>query len=287
MKVATPATLEDALDQLASEPKTRLIAGGTDLMVGINFGRDRPDHLLSIRHIEELKSVGTGDEVRCGAGLTYTRMIDELGAACPALAMASRTVGSPQIRNAGTLGGNLGTCSPAGDTLPVLAALDAAVTVRSLKGARTLPFSEFMIGPKQTALDPGELVTEVTFSDPGPAQIFMKAGTRNAMVIAVASLALVVDRRRRKVRVALGSVGPTILRAREAEELAEGLFEVSGWEVPLRTHAAAVKGFGGLVGRAARPIDDVRGTAAYRRHVIAVMAERALSRAGAIVDAAA
>jgi CO/xanthine dehydrogenase FAD-binding subunit len=202
----------------------------------------------------------------------------------PAMMQAARTVGSPQIRNAGTLGGNLGTCSPAGDTLPVLSALDASVVIRSRSGSRTLPFAEFMLGPGRSALNPGELVTEVTFAPAGAAQVFYKAGSRNAMVIAVASLALVVDRRRHKVRVALGSVGPTILRAPEAEELAQGFFDVSGWEEPLRAHAAALKGFGGLVSRAAKPIDDVRGTAAYRRHVVGVIAERALARAGAILE---
>ena len=144
---------------------------------------------------------------------TYTRLINELGDKLPGLAMASRTVGSPQIRNAGTIGGNVATSSPAGDTLPVLAALEATIVLRSGTGERTVPFAGFMTGPKKNVRAHDELVTAVEWDDAGPAQTFLKVGTRNAMVIAVASLALVVDRARRRVGVALGSCGPTILRA--------------------------------------------------------------------------
>jgi CO/xanthine dehydrogenase FAD-binding subunit len=283
MRVETPSGLSQALAALQADPQATLLAGGTDLMVAINFGRERPEHLVCVGRLEELQALEVGEEVRCGAGVTYSRLLEELDGSTPALAQAARTVGSPQIRNAGTVGGNLGTCSPAGDTLPVLAALDAQVEIASSQGSRRLGLSEFMLGPKQSALQAGELVTGVSWRSCGPSQVFMKAGTRNAMVIAVASLALVVDRAARRVRVGLGSVGPTVLRAPEAESLAEALFEASGWDRPLRAHAAVLRGFAGLVASAALPIDDVRGTAAYRRHVVAVMAERALARAGALV----
>jgi CO/xanthine dehydrogenase FAD-binding subunit len=208
-------------------------------------------------------------------------LLEALGDRSRALVQAARTIGSPQIRNAGTIGGNLGTCSPAGDTLPVLAALDATILLRSAAGERRVPFSAFMFGPRKSARRPGEIVYAVEWADAGPSQVFLKAGTRNAMVIAVANLAMVVDRHRRAVRVALGSVGATILRAAEAEELAAGLYEESGWDRPLKASAAATARFGELAAVAARPIDDQRGTARYRRHIVAVMARRALARTGA------
>jgi CO/xanthine dehydrogenase FAD-binding subunit len=195
-----------------------------------------------------------------------------------AIVLAARTVGSPQIRNAGTLGGNLGTCSPAGDTLPVLAALDAEILLQSASGRRTLPFAEYMLGPKKPALQLGELVVAARWRDPGPAQAFLKIGTRNAMVIAVANVAMVVDRVRRRVGVGLGSVGPTIIRARESETFAAGLLDEHGWENAFRPDESARTHFGALVAQAAKPIDDVRGSARYRNHALAVMAGRALDR---------
>ena len=277
MRVTVARSLEEALE----DPAATFLAGGTDLMVAINFGRERPEHVVSIRDLAELQELSVGDRVVCGGGVTYTRLVEALGAGDRAMVEAARTVGSPQIRNAGTIGGNLGTCSPAGDTLPVLAALDARVRLRSAAGTRTVPFAAFMFGPRRSERRPGELVEAVEWDGAGSSQAFLKVGTRNAMVIAVASLAMVVDRSRKAVRVALGSVGPTILRSPEAEALAAGLFEESGWERPLRVSEAAAAEFGAKVAAAARPIDDVRGSAAYRRHVVAVMAARALARTGA------
>ena len=277
MKVTIARTLEEAL----ADPRATLLGGGTDLMVGINFGRERPEHLVSIRGLQELVEIRAGSSVSCGGGVTYTRLLEGLGESNLALVQAARTIGSPQIRNAGTMGGNLGTCSPAGDTLPVLAALDATVVLRSAGGERRVPFSAFMFGPRKSERKPGEVVQAIEWNEAGPSQVFLKAGTRNAMVIAVANLAMVVDRARRSVRVALGTVGPTIIRATAAEELATGLFEESGWERPLRLEEAASARFGELAAAAARPIDDQRGTARYRRHIVAVMARRALARTGA------
>ena len=249
-------------------------------MVGINFGRERPEHILSIRHLSELKSLAIGGRVRCGAAVTYARMLAELGVSTPGLAQAARTVGSPQIRNAGTLGGNLATCSPAGDTLPVLAALAAEVHVVSKAGGiRKVPFSDWMAGPKRSVRLPDEMVLGAEWDDAGPAQAFLKAGTRNAMVISVASLALVADRRRRAVRIAIGSAGPVVIRADEAEKFAAGLFDELGWDSPFQPAEAALKRCGELAAAAARPIDDQRGTMIYRRHIISVMAARALRRA--------
>lgn len=281
MPVHVAVDVADALAVMRAEPHHEPLAGGTDLMVEVNFGRTRPRHVVSIDRIAELRDMTRGNRVRIGAGVTYTRLLGD-GAGGVALAEASRTVGSPQIRNVGTLGGNLATSSPAGDTLPVLAALDATVVLRSARGERRVAFADFMTGPKKNVRSPDELVIAAEWDDAGPAQTFMKVGTRNAMVIAVASLAFVVDRARRRVGIALGSCGPTIIRARDAERFASGLFEESGWAGPLRASAAACAELGRLVGAAARPIDDVRGTAAYRRHVLSVIAGRALTRVGAI-----
>ncbi len=283
MPVLVARRIDEALAAMGAEPRAEPLAGGTDLMVEINFGRKRLDNVVAIDRLDELKALtwGRNERVRVGGGVTYTRLLRE-GAGSVALAEASRTVGSPQIRNAGTIGGNVATSSPAGDTLPVLAALDATIVLRSARGERRVPFAEFMTGPKRNVRRPDELVLAAEWDDAGPAQTFIKVGTRNAMVIAVASLALVVDRARRRVGVALGSCGPTILRATDAERFAAGLFSERGWEKQLRATAAEGAEFGRLVASAARPIDDVRGTAAYRRHVLAVIAGRALARVGAL-----
>ena len=281
MSVDVARDLDDVLDHLSSATDVTLLAGGTDLLVDINFGRKRPERVLAIHRVHELDHVEINGHVRLGAAVTYTRMLQEDPGSI-ALREAARTVGSPQIRNAGTLGGNLGTSSPAGDTLPVLAALDATVVLRSTSGERRVPFTEFMTGPKKNVRRSDELIVTAEWDDAGPSQTFMKVGTRNAMVIAVAGLALVVDRERKCVGIGLGSCGPTILRAPEAERFATGLFDERGWEHALELTDAQCAEFGRLVASAARPIDDVRGTAAYRRHVLGVMAGRALARVGAI-----
>ena len=283
MEVLHPRSLGEALDALTRHPGAELLAGGTDLMVEINFGRRRPETIVLIQRLPELQGLDRDGKVHARAGVTYTQLLNEPGASFQALREMSRTVGSPQIRNAGTLGGNLGTSSPAGDSLPVLAAFDARVILRSRRAERRVPFGEYMTGPKRNAKAPDEIVIGAEWDDAGPAQTFLKVGTRNAMVIAVASLCLVVDRMRKTVRVALGSCGPTILRARDAEVFGQDLIDESGWDEPLEASDAALSRFGELVAAASRPIDDVRGSARYRRHVLGVMGRRALQRVGGIV----
>ncbi len=276
MRVDVARDLEGALALLAATPKADVLNGGTDLMVEINFGRKRPEAVIAIDRIEELRELSANGTVRLGAGVTFTTMLErDCGSA--ALREAARTVGSPQIRNAATIGGNVATSSPAGDSLPVLAALGATIHLRSTRNARAVAFAEFMTGPKKNVRAADELVTAIEWDDAGPAQIFMKVGARNAMVIAVAGLALVADRARKRVGIGLGSCGPTILRAPEAEAFAAGLFDEAGWR-PFVPSESACTEFGAKVAAAARPIDDVRGTAAYRRHVLAVMGARALAR---------
>ena len=280
MKVDVARTLDDALALLADRPSADVINGGTDLMVEINFGRKRPEAVIAIDRVVELRGLEMNGSVHMGAGVTFTTML-ERDCGSVALREAARTVGSPQIRNAATIGGNVATSSPAGDALPVLAALDAKIHLRSKRGTRAVRFSDFMTGPKKNVRARDELVTAVEWDDAGPAQVFMKVGTRNAMVIAVAGLALVVDRSRKRVGTGLGSCGPVILRAPEAESFAAGLFDEAGWK-PFAPSDAACAAFGAKVAAAARPIDDVRGTAAYRRHVLAVMGARALARVARI-----
>jgi len=280
VNVEIARSLDDALALLADRPAADLINGGTDLMVEINFGRRRPEAMIAIDRIEELRGLSINGSVRMGAGVTFTTML-ERDCGSVALREAARTVGSPQIRNAATIGGNVATSSPAGDSLPVLAALDAKVHLRSTRGSRVVSFGGFMSGPKRNVRARDELVTGVEWDDAGPAQVFMKVGTRNAMVIAVAGLALVADRARERIGIGLGSCGPTILRAPDAESFAAGLFDEAGWR-PFTAGDAACAEFGSKVAAAALPIDDVRGTAAYRRHVLAVMGARALARVARI-----
>jgi CO/xanthine dehydrogenase FAD-binding subunit len=282
MTVVRATSVDDALTALAEHDGAQLLAGGTDFMVEVNFGHRRPEHVISLQRISELRTWSraastVGDRLRIGAGVTYTDIEHgPIGELVPALAQAARTVGSPQIRNAGTIGGNLATASPAGDTLPVLAALDAMIEVRSAaRGTREIAIHDFLVGPKRSALAPDELIVAVTVPVLDGPQEFLKVGTRNAMVISVVGVALVVDRSQRKVACALGSVGPTVVRARDAEAFASAAI---GWP-ELRASAEVADEFGRLAAAAATPIDDQRGTAAYRRHAVAVCARRALARA--------
>jgi CO/xanthine dehydrogenase FAD-binding subunit len=263
----------DALSIKAGRPDALPIAGGTDVMVEINFDRRRPDALLDLNPVVALSGWERDNgHVTIGAGVPYSRLISELGADLPGLAMASRTVGSPQIRNRGTLGGNLGSASPAGDTHPVLLALDATVDVASTRGERAIPIDDFYLGVKKSALADDELIRSVRVPvGTGPCH-FAKIGTRNAMVIAVCSVAVAVHVRDRRVRTGIGSAAPTPRRAPEAEEFAAGALD---WDAPLDDGVA--RQFGELAAAAAVPIDDVRGTAAYRRHAVAVLARRTLS----------
>jgi len=192
--------------------------------------------------------------------------------------MAARTVGSPQIRNRGTIGGNLGSASPAGDCHPSLLAAGAEVEVASVRGIRLIPIDGFFTGVKRSALAPDELITAVWIRPPSGPEQFAKIGTRNAMVIAVAAFGLALHPDRRGVGTGIGSAAPTPVRAGEAEAfLAGALDELGLWESRQVLPSSAVTEFGSLVSAAARPIDDVRGTAAYRRHALAVLARRTLT----------
>jgi CO/xanthine dehydrogenase FAD-binding subunit len=273
-----PGTWADALAAKAEHPDAVPIAGGTDLMVELNFDHRRPPALLDLTRVAELAEWGpVDDHIRLGASVPYTRIITELGARLPGLAMASRTVGSPQIRNRGTVGGNLGTSSPAGDAHPALLACDADVEVASVRGTRTVPIAEFYTGVKRNVLAPDELIAAVHLAPARGPQQFSKVGTRNAMVIAVCAFGLSLDPTEGRVGAAIGSAAPTPRHAVAAEAFLSGeLAEHHRWESPGPLPDAVVRRFGELVASAAAPIDDVRGSADYRRHALAVLARRTL-----------
>ena len=303
MEFLQPRSLAEAIEAKAEHPAAVPIAGGTDVMVEVNFDTRRPEALLDLNRVPELTSWRLDDGlVRLGAGVTYTRLIAETGGLLPGLAMAARTVGSPQIRNRGTVGGNLGAASPAGDCHPVLLAAGALVEATSVRGPRLIPAAEFFLGPKRNALAADELVTSVLVPAAAGPQQFAKIGTRNAMVIAVCAFALelrppgtttpdstvpdspVPDSSILDypvlggVGTGIGSAGPTPLRALAAEEFLAGALAESGlWESAGRVPDHVARRFGELVAAAAQPIDDVRGTAAYRRHALSVLARRTLS----------
>ena len=269
----------EALAVRAERPDAVPIAGGTDVMVELNFDRRRPAALLDLTGISELAEwQRTDGMLRIGAGVSYTRIIDEIGSLAPSLAIASRTVGSPQIRNRGTLGGNLGTASPAGDGLPPLAAADAVVEVESVRGAREISVRNFFTGAKRNVLAADELIRAVHLPVADAPQQFAKVGTRNAMVIAVCSFAVALHRGARRVGTCIGSAGPTPLPAVDAERFLEDVLAAQGlWESRDALDADTLHHFGELAGQQARPIDDVRGTASYRRHAVAVLARRTLT----------
>lgn len=278
MDFLRPSTLDEAVALKAAHQDAAPIAGGTDIMVELNFDARRPPALLDLGLVTELSEWSVDNDndnghVRLGATVPYTRIVTELADTLPGLAMAARTVGSPQIRNRGTVGGNLGSASPAGDAHPPLLTVPAEVEVRSVRGIRTIPVREFFLGPKRSALEPDELITAVLVPKAAGPQQFAKVGTRNAMVIAVCSFAISLDVTNRTVGTGIGSAGPTPLRALQAEEFAAAELPW-GTGDPLPDNI--VRAFGELVGAAARPIDDVRGTAAYRRHALSVLARRTL-----------
>jgi CO/xanthine dehydrogenase FAD-binding subunit len=274
MEFMQPTSWAEALAAKAAHPDAVPIAGGTDVMVELNFDRRRPPALLDLTRVGELAEWGDdGDRLRLGAGVSYRRVIDELGSRLPGLAMAARTVGSPQIRNRGTVGGNLGSASPAGDAHPPLLATDAWVELASVRGVRRIPVGEFFIGPKRSVLASDELISAVLVPPSAGAQQFAKVGTRSAMVIAVCSFALARDPQRRSVGTGRGSAAPTPRRAPAAERLAAAELP---WDTAGPLPEPLVARFGELVAAAAEPIDDLRGSAGYRRHALAVLAGRTL-----------
>ena len=259
----TPTTLEEAVAARAAYPTAQLLCGGTDLMVEVNLTHHRPEAVISLRRVPELRR---WEGSRLGAAVTWKRMED---GSFKALAQLARTVGSPQIRSRGTMGGNLGTASPAGDGLPWLAALDAEIELASVRGTRRVRWDEFLLGPKLTSIGEDELISAALLPAEVPVrQEFAKVGVRNAMVIAIVS-ACVMRTDDGEWRIALGSVAPTPVRARDAEQLLGA---------GPRPSPAELGEVARLVERAVQPITDHRSTSSYRRHAAGVLARRLVER---------
>ena len=277
MGVIIAKSVNEACDVLAENPATTVLAGGTDLMVQVNRGAKSLESVLDLSRILELKKWSIeGSEIVLGAGISYTDLTNpQLAKLVPALAQAARTVGSPQIRNAGTLGGNLATATPAGDTIPALVAMDAFLKLKSSTETREVSMTEFVTGVKTNVLKPGEIIESVRIPVFEGPQEFLKVGTRNAMVISVVSLALVKDHLGRKLRVGVGSVSPVPFRAAAAEEFISHEFD---WETNSGPSEKVISKFSELVADSTEPIDDHRGTANYRKHAVKVLAKRALER---------
>lgn len=280
MTVLIPQSLHDALAAATANPDAQIIQGGTDLMVEINFNHRKPTDVIALRRVDEIRNyVVSADKknVVVGSGLPYREMEHgELAKLLPALAQAARTVGSPQIRAAGSIGGNLGTCSPAGDALPVLSALDAVINLQTATTSREISVHDFMVGVKRNARQPGELIISATLPIINGWQGYAKVGVRNAMVISIASCCLVIDREKGSIGVALGSVGPTIIRCRETEQWLAMQIDLKNISIVATN---LLKEFGDRVAKESKPIDDHRSTAAYRRHAVATLSRRLLTRA--------
>ncbi|MCX4844324.1 xanthine dehydrogenase family protein subunit M [Streptomyces sp. NBC_00893] len=278
MDFLRPASWEEALAAKAEHPTAVPIAGGTDVMVEINFDHRRPEYLLDLNRIGELTEWEVGQEnVRLGASVPYSHIMEHLRAELPGLALASHTVASPQIRNRGGVGGNLGTASPAGDAHPALLAAGAEVEAESVRGTRMIPIDAFYTGVKRNALAPDELIRAVHIKKADGPQQYSKVGTRNAMVIAVCAFGLALHPGTRTVRTGIGSAAPTPVRAKEAEEFLNAALEEGGfWDSRAIITPSVAKQFAALAAGACNPIDDVRGTASYRRHAVGIMARRTL-----------
>jgi CO/xanthine dehydrogenase FAD-binding subunit len=278
MDFLRPASWEEALAAKAEHPSAVPIAGGTDVMVEINFDHRRPDCLLDLNRITELHEWEVGeDTVRLGASVSYTQIMERLRPQLPGLALAGHTVGSPQIRNRGSVGGNLGAASPAGDSHPALLAAGAEVEAESVRGTRYIPVEDFYTGVKRNALAPDELIKNVHIKNAAGPQQFSKVGTRNAMVIAVCAFGIALHPDTSTVRTGIGSAAPTPVRARAAEDfLNAALAEHGLWDSGKIIPPAVAREFAQLASAACNPIDDVRGTADYRRHAVSVMARRTL-----------
>jgi CO/xanthine dehydrogenase FAD-binding subunit len=279
MTVIVAKELTTALTALREHGDARLIQGGTDLMVEINFNHVKPTTMISLRDIESLRTIRRDQPgiLSIGSGVPYSIIEGEpVLSEIPALAQAARTVGSPQIRAAGSLGGNLGTCSPAGDTLPVMFALDAMIHLSTVDSSRVVSIHDFMTGVKRSVRQHDEIITTIDFPIINGWQGYSKVGVRNAMVISVASACLVADHENADVRIALGSVGPTIIRCRAAEAWLKSTLDLSTRDA---ISLGVANEFGRRAAEESSPIDDHRSTAQYRRHAITVLASRLLRKA--------
>lgn len=267
-----PRSLEEALRLKETTPDAWFIAGGTDLLVKIKDNEIQTSALISLRSIQELSGAEVNKITRIGALTTINDLIKNptLCENFPLLVDAAKQLGSTQIRNTATIGGNLCNCSPAADTALPLLVLDAKVRLQGIQDSREMPLSEFFMGPGESCLSSDEIMTDILLepSLPGAKAVFLKIG-RVKMDLAIASVALLLEmegERCRKVRIAAGSVAPVPLRLSKVEELLEGE------PVSKELVAEAQK----IASDVAAPITDIRASEEYRRHIVGVLVRRAL-----------
>jgi CO/xanthine dehydrogenase FAD-binding subunit len=271
--VMRPTTLSEAVAARAERPELWPVAGGTDLMVDVNFGRTELAGVLDLTAVAEMKGIDRDDQwIRIGAAHPMADIADRL-ADVTALAGAVVTVGSPQIRSRATLGGNMATASPAGDSLPALLVHDAEVEVASATGSRRTSLDDLLVSPGQTTLGEDELIVSVHLPRTAWRSRFAKVGTRNAMVIATCSVAVAVNTDTGAGRIAAGAVAPTARRLPQAEAVLEQLAAASA--APAR---GALDDLEDAVRADIAPIDDHRSTAAYRTHATSTLVRRLVQR---------
>lgn len=283
LEFKSPGSIQEAcrlLDATGSRP----IAGGTDVIPQMRDGRFQAGTLVDISRIPDLSYVKQiNGEIAIGSTTTHTMIVDSplIRKRARFLAEVSGIVGGVQTQNRGTLGGNIANASPAGDTLPVLLALDATLDLVSQSGERSLALADFLRGPGRTAILSGEIIRQVRFAPlaQGAQSLFLRLGNRKGMLISVVSVALVLELdaagRVRDCRIALGAVAPTPIRCREAEAILLGRPVDAGL---IENAAAAAEA-------ASRPIDDVRASAAYRRHIVRVLVRRGLKQLAGLGEA--
>lgn len=272
-------SLKDVVERLATAngEKLRLLAGGTDLMLQLHEGLIEADGLVDIANVAELKIIRHEENtVRLGAAVTYTEMINSqiLNRYAPLLVVASKLIGASQIQNMGTAGGNLGNASPAGDTLPCLYALEAEVVLAHAGGERRVPVDRFFHGYREIDLQPEELIQELNFKllDAHTGSSFVKFGLRKSQAISLVMVATVIQIRQNRItkaNVALGAVAPTIVRSPSAEAILVGA----------RPSAKLFSQAGKAAQQDVHPIDDIRASAEFRRHLTGILVSRALKTA--------
>ncbi len=270
----SPRSIDECFAIRNEHPSAVLLAGGTDVLARLKDSLDWPP-LIDISRVEELKGISAGDgHIRVGALTTYTEIThsDIIAQRAGVLAQAAQTVGSPQIRNRGTIGGNLANASPAGDTIPPLYVLDAAIELVSEKGSRTIPVTDFFTGPGKTVLQPREMIASVRIPiNEGWRGVFVRLGQRAALAISKVSLAVCVKATNGHIdqaRISLGAVAPTVIRAPRTEELLAGA-DLSD---------DLIKKACEMIREEASPITDIRSVAEYRRDMCGVLLERGLKR---------
>ena len=276
-RLQRPKTLMEAMELLEKLDEAKPVAGGTDVILLMRDGTCKAKHLVDLSLIEELKYIEEGDgEIRIGTATTHNSLLESslIAKKAPALRDACACIGSVQIRNLGTIGGNLCNASPAADTAAPLLTLDATVRIATHPGSRSMPLYELFAGPKLNSLQPNEILTEIRFPVPpeGSGMSFQKLGRRRGYTISVVNAAVYLELDGdfcRKARVALGSVAPTPLRPRSLEE---GLKDQKLTEQLIKETASACY-------ELVSPVDDIRASAEYRREMSSVLMKRALSEA--------